>query len=120
MAELTFSFPDLFEPPQEGVATIDNEYLNPMDKDAIVRSSLDAPPAERASRIGKSFENKYVPPSNPQPQQTQAPLPSANVDIDMMMNSLNGSFEMDNSYNSEASEMTNEMELNKLVHAQDY
>lgn len=116
---LSMNMPDLFEPPQEGVITVDNQYINPFDKDSIVKNSLDSSPAERAMRIGKSFENKYVPPSStPQPVQLAPTIQSP--DVDMIMNSFDGSFEMDNSYNSGISEMNNELKLNQLIHAQDF
>lgn len=115
LAQISMMFPDLFEPMSEGVMTIDGEYISPLDKDSIVRNSLNLPPSERAQRIGKAFENKYVPSGSSLPMEVQ----NKSIDIDMVMNSLNGAFEATNSY-SDTSSMTNEMKLNQIIHAQDF
>lgn len=94
----------------------DGQYLNPMEKDLRVQNEINNPDVTaRANIIGNAFQNKYVPPPNPEPVEMK---PTISTDIDMVMNSLNGAFEATSNY-GDASSMTNEMKLNQLIHAQD-
>ncbi len=60
-AEVAKSVPQAFAPTQDGVSVMDNKYLDPIEKDAIVSQALEADPATRARVVGSSFENKYQP-----------------------------------------------------------
>lgn len=51
--------PNSAEPSVNNLNLVNNEYLNPMERDAVVRNSLDASPSERYKIIGSSFQNKH-------------------------------------------------------------
>ena len=112
--------PMAFQPNAEGYQSVANgQFYDPMEKMAHMESAMDLPPQERAKVMGGLFDRgKYVP-LGASPMQTPINTGEQTMDIDMVMNSLNGAFEATNSY-SDASSMTNEMKLNQIIHAQDF
>ncbi|OQB10427.1 MAG: hypothetical protein BWY21_00348 [Parcubacteria group bacterium ADurb.Bin216] len=121
ITNLSTNFPEMFEPATEGVITVDNQYVSPFDKDAIVKNSLDLPPSERAKRIGSAFQNKYVPPS----EAAATPLPAASplpVDLGNLNTSLDSALAprqdtpLDNSYNKSNIAMLEELTSRQELH----
>lgn len=82
--------PQLFEQNPDKINVIDNKFQDGMGKDIVLQDSLDKPPAERAPRIGGTFEGRYVPRNTPTP--TPQPTPQASSVLDMTQ--LNSAFDI--------------------------
>lgn len=51
--------PNAAEPSPDNLTLINNEYVNPAEKDWVMRNKLDASPAERYKFIGSAWQNKH-------------------------------------------------------------
>lgn len=94
---------------------MNGQFLDPLEKDAVMQDALDKPVEERANIIGNAFQNKYVGPM----AMPQAPTPQYPIDLDMVLNSFNNTYEpMDNS--QDMNDMVSQLERATRVHAQDF
>lgn len=111
--------PQAFEKTPDNVNVIDNEYMNPMDKDSVVKKALDKSPTERARVIGSSFKNKYSPISevNEPPPGASPALPSS---LDKINQGLSTAFQPeaqeDYSYGHETDSMLSQLQKMTNLH----
>lgn len=94
---------------------VNQEYLNPMDKDAVFRDNLDKSPSVRAHVFGRGFQNK-IPDSISAPPSPKLPGPDlAQLNHALTFNSAATDF----SYNGETKSLVDELMQKTQIHDQD-
>jgi hypothetical protein len=104
-----------------GYNVINNQYMNPMERDAAISSVMDKPAAERARVAGAALTNKFQAPSNTSSigAQPKFALPAT---IDKLNSSLDSVLQpridtpLDTSYDNSSSSMMDELDRAIMLH----
>jgi hypothetical protein len=106
------TFPNAFEKNPDNVNVIDGKLMDPSSKDAVLQSSLDMHPEERAMRIGGVYAGYYVAQKAPIAPQVKS---SPRVDLSKLNSSLQD-IQTSSSPSTPSSDTLTELE--KLTNAQ--
>lgn len=115
------TLPDGMEAAPQGLNLLDGQYMNPMEKDAIVMQNLDKSPEERYKFIGSSFENKY--PVDEPVISVKKPVPAqAPMDIESVNQALDFGLAQGPAARAtpETEDMIAKFEKMTAIHGQDY
>lgn len=110
--ELVSIDPNNAEPTPQNLNIVNGQYVDPMEKDAMIRQALEMSPSERAKIISGAFQNKFVPTGQPTPQASPVVVPPS-VDLSQATRALSLP---DYSYDQSATSTLDELEASRMRH----